>query len=139
MTSQDFYEFQTSVEGSAKSFVNLPNGDAVVMCEDGIRLLVSEDGESHQIVWSDISSLSHQSTQGDGIASYNAPYPSGDGPDVDCIVQIHIEGSDETGYILVTADDADGPHDGAGKTVYATLAEAESGAIKFAETHDKAK
>ena len=46
MTEQSFYEFRTNVEGSAVSYANLESGKAIVTCEDGVRLLVSADGDS---------------------------------------------------------------------------------------------
>ena len=46
MTNQEFYEFQTTVEGSAVSFQNQQNGSTVVTCADGVRILVAVDGES---------------------------------------------------------------------------------------------
>ena len=49
MTNQEFYEFQTTVEGSAVSFQNQQNGSTVVTCADGVRILVAVDGESSEV------------------------------------------------------------------------------------------
>lgn len=46
MTNQEFYEFQTSVEGSAVSYENQTDGSVIVTCSDGIRLLIIPDGDS---------------------------------------------------------------------------------------------
>ncbi len=50
MTDQDFYEFQTTVEGSAASYENQPNGNTIIKCADGARLLVTPDGDSREIM-----------------------------------------------------------------------------------------
>ena len=41
-----------------------------------------------------------------------------------CTVRVYLLGDQQHGYILVTRDDADGPSDDRGRTVYATAAEA---------------
>ena len=46
MTKQQFYEFQTTVEGSAQSFENQADGSTIVLCDDGVKLIVSADGDS---------------------------------------------------------------------------------------------
>ena len=46
MTNQEFDEFQTTVEGTAVSYENKEDGSTVVTCNDGVRLLVSVDGNS---------------------------------------------------------------------------------------------
>jgi hypothetical protein len=49
MTNQEFYEFQTNVEGTAVSYENLEDGRTIVTCEDGVRLMVEENGSSRVI------------------------------------------------------------------------------------------
>lgn len=49
MTTQEFYEFQTTVEGSAVSFENQGDGTAIVTCSDGVKLLVTDDGNSRVV------------------------------------------------------------------------------------------
>jgi hypothetical protein len=46
MTDQDFYEFQTTVDGTACSYENQANGTTIISCEDGTQLLVTPDGDS---------------------------------------------------------------------------------------------
>ena len=66
-------------------------------------------------------------TRGTGftpIAHYTSePYPTVDG-DATTTVDVSIVGADDTGYILRTRDDADGPSDDLGTEVYPTLAAA---------------
>lgn len=72
------------------------------------------------------------------VAQYNSTYPNGD-TDSDCLVTIHIKGDDERGYILFTRDNADGPSDDAGRTVYSTENEAREAAERVATEKDEPK
>ena len=49
MTKQDFYEFQTTVEGTAVSYQNQEDGTTIITCSDGVRLLVTADGDSRPL------------------------------------------------------------------------------------------
>lgn len=49
MTQQQFYEFQTNVDGAVLSYVNLPDGGTILRCEDGQLLIVEADGDSTTI------------------------------------------------------------------------------------------
>ena len=49
MDDQDFYEFRTTVDGSAVSYENQANGTTIITCEDGTKLIVTADGDSKPI------------------------------------------------------------------------------------------
>jgi hypothetical protein len=49
MDDQDFYEFQTTVDGSAVSYENQANGTTIITCEDDTKLIVTADGDSKPI------------------------------------------------------------------------------------------
>lgn len=50
MTDQDFYEFQTNVEASAVSYENQEDGTTIITCQDGVKLLVTADGDSRPLL-----------------------------------------------------------------------------------------
>jgi hypothetical protein len=62
------------------------------------------------------------------LAHYTSePYDTFDGDEpikTTCTVDVSIRGTEELGYILHTRDEADGPTDDLGETVYATFEEA---------------
>lgn len=46
MTDQEFRVFQTDIDGTAVSYKNYPDGSTVVTCSDGVKLIVTADGQS---------------------------------------------------------------------------------------------
>lgn len=71
-------------------------------------------------------------------AQFTATFPNGNEPDGSCVMVIHVRGADDTGYILECHDDAGGPLNFAGETIYATFDDATTAAVDFAESHDEA-
>ena len=49
MTKQDFSIFQNDVEGTSVSFANQLDGTTIVTCSDGVRILVTADGDSRPV------------------------------------------------------------------------------------------
>jgi len=49
-TAQDFDIFRSDVEGLAVSYDELADGSAIVTCSDGVKLLVSPNGDS-RLAW----------------------------------------------------------------------------------------
>lgn len=57
MTTQEFYEFQTTVEGTAVSFANQSDGPTIITCSDGVKLIVSENGDSRTLTEKDFFAM----------------------------------------------------------------------------------
>ena len=46
MTNQEFREFQNTVDGTAESFENQVDGTTIITCSDGVKFIVTADGDS---------------------------------------------------------------------------------------------